>query len=102
MIHDRVAFGGAVCCCGAVLFGVVWRGELDRAGRQSLGLAGVAGFGTALFVHPAIGYDNWWHLAPAVGGAVLFALGWWLVRPGDVPPGKEPEITPFASPRGTA
>jgi hypothetical protein len=112
--HDRAGFGGAVCCCGAVLFGVVWRGELDRAGRQALALAGGAGFGTAIFVHPAIGYTDWWHLTPAIGGAVLFALGWWLVRPGEVPRadshagpespacGEETEITPSASPPGTA
>jgi hypothetical protein len=60
---------------------VVWRGEPDRAGRQALAVAGLAGFGTAIFVHPAIGYTDRWHLAPAVSGAALFALGWWLARP---------------------
>jgi hypothetical protein len=64
-----------------LLAGVVWRGELDRAGKQALALAGAAGFGTAIFVHPAIGYTDWWHLTPAVGGALLFTLGWWLIRP---------------------
>jgi hypothetical protein len=78
--HDRAGFGGAVCCCGILLAGVVWRGELDRAGREALALAGAAGFGTAIFIHPAIGYTDWWHLAPAVGGALLFALGWWLIQ----------------------
>lgn len=79
--HDRAGFGGAVCCCGVLLFGVVWCGTLDRAGRQALALAGTAGFGTAIFVHPAIGYTDPWHLTPAVGGALLFALGWWLSGP---------------------
>jgi hypothetical protein len=79
--HDRAGFGGAVCCCGVILAGVVWRGELDRAGWQALALAGAAGFGTAIFVHPAIGYNDVWHLTPAVGGALLFAFGWWLTRP---------------------
>jgi hypothetical protein len=79
--HDRAGFGGAVCCCGILLAGVIWRGEPDRAGRQALALAGGAGFGTAIFIHPAIGYTDWWHLAPAVCGALLFVLGWWLVRP---------------------
>lgn len=78
--HDRAGFGGAVCCCGSLLFGVVWRGQLDRAGRQALAIAGLAGFGTAIFVHPAIGYNDAWHLTPAVGGALLFAAGWWLIR----------------------
>src|SRR5262249_19035714 len=49
--HDRAGFGGAVCCCGVTLFGVVWRGAIDCAGRQALALAGLAGFGTAIFVH---------------------------------------------------
>jgi hypothetical protein len=78
--HDRAGFGGAVCCCGLLLAGVVWRAELDRAARQALAFAGIAGFGTAIFVHPAIGYTDLWHLTPALGGAVLFSLGGWLVR----------------------
>ena len=78
--HDRAGFGGAVCCCGVLLAGVVWRAELDRAARQALAVAGVAGFGTAILVHPAIGYTDWFHLAPAVGGAAVFTLGWWLTR----------------------
>jgi hypothetical protein len=76
--HDRAGFGGAVCCCGAALFGIVWRGRFERSARQALALAGFAGFGTAIFVHPAIGYDNWWHLTPAIAGALIFALGWSL------------------------
>jgi hypothetical protein len=32
--HDRAGFGGAVCCCGTLLCGVVWRGEIDRAGGK--------------------------------------------------------------------
>ena len=76
--HDRAAFGGAVCCCGVALLGVAWRGSFEKACRQALAIAGTAGFGTAIFVHPAIGYDNWWHLTPAIVGTAAFALGWWL------------------------
>jgi hypothetical protein len=76
--HDRAGFGGAVCCCGIALFGIAWRARLERSGRQALALAGLAGFGTAIFVHPAIGYDNWWHLTPAMIGGAIFALGWRL------------------------
>ena len=76
--HDRAGFGGAVCCCGVALAGVIWRAELDRAARQALGVAGLAGFGTAVFVHPAIGYTDLWHLSPAVAGAMIFAVGWML------------------------
>jgi hypothetical protein len=76
--HDRAGFGGAVCCCGVALAGVIWRADLDRAVRQALGVAGLAGFGTAVFVHPVIGYTDLWHLSPAVAGAMIFAAGWML------------------------
>lgn len=81
--HDRAGFGGAVCCCGVILAGVVWHAKLDRPASQALALAGLAGFGTAITVHPAIGYDDWWHLTPAVAGAALFAAGWHLSREAD-------------------
>jgi hypothetical protein len=78
--HDRAGFGGAVCCCGVALFGIAWRARLERSCRHSLALAGLAGFSAAIFVHPAIGYDNWWHLVPAIAGGAVFALGCWLTR----------------------
>lgn len=79
--HDRAGFGGAICCCGVALAGVVWRANLDRAARQALGVAGIAGFGTAVFIHPAIGYNDLWHLSPALAGAILFAIGIVLIGP---------------------
>jgi len=82
--HDRAGFGGAVCCCGVALAGVIWRAKLDRAARQALALAGLAGFGTAIFVHPAIGYTDLWHLSPALAGAALFASGLVLTCSGKV------------------
>jgi hypothetical protein len=78
--HDRAGFGGAVCCCGVVLAGVVWRATFDCAARQAIAIAGMLGFGSAILVHPAIGYNDLWHLAPAIGGAIMFATGWWLSR----------------------
>jgi hypothetical protein len=78
--HDRAGFGGAVCCCGVVLAGIAWRARLDRAAMQALAIAGMAGFGTAILVHPAIGYNDLWHLIPAFGGAAAFTCGWWLLR----------------------
>jgi hypothetical protein len=77
--HDRAGFGGAVCCCGGALAGVIWRAKLTRSARQALLIAGLSGFGTAVFVHPAIGYNDAWHLSPAVAGAILFAIGLCLV-----------------------
>jgi len=32
-------------------------------------------------VHPAVGYTDWLHLAPAIVGGVLFALGLVLAAP---------------------
>ena len=77
--HDRAGFGGAVCCCGVLLAGTSWRAEFDRAARQALAIAGASGFGTALFVHSAIGYTDLLHIAPAIVGLCLFAMGLWLV-----------------------
>jgi hypothetical protein len=80
--HDRAGFGGAVCCCGIALFFCVWCGRPSRSLWQMLALAGLAGFGTAIGVHPAVGYDDPVHLAPAVAGAGLYLAGLVLsVRP---------------------
>jgi hypothetical protein len=79
--HDRAGFGGAVCCCGILLGGVTLFAEMSRSLWQALAVAGLFGFGTAVGVHPAIGYTDWWHLAPAVGGAAMFFLGLALTRP---------------------
>ena len=80
--HDRAGFGGAICCCAVILGGVAWRAEWDRAALQALALAGVAGFTTAIGIHPVIGYTDWFHLSPAVLGAAAFTLGWFSVRSG--------------------
>ncbi|WP_439632088.1 hypothetical protein [Gemmata sp.] len=73
--HDRAGFGGAVCCCGVLLAGVAWNSAMERAAREALAVAGAAGFGAAILVHPAIGYDDLWHLTPALAGAGLYAWG---------------------------
>jgi hypothetical protein len=73
--HDRAGFGGGVCCCGMTMFGCVWCGRPSRSLWQALLVTGVAGFGTAIGVHPAIGYTSFVHLAPAYLGAVLFTAG---------------------------
>src|SRR5262249_52825729 len=79
--HDRAGFGGAVCCCGIVLFFCTWCAALSRQLWWMLALAGAAGFGTAIGVHPVVGYDDPVHLAPAVLGAVIFAIGLSLSYP---------------------
>jgi hypothetical protein len=73
--HDRAGFGGALLSGGIALFLCVWCHELSRSLWQALALAGVAGFVPAIGVHPAIGYNDPVHLAPAVAGAVLYAAG---------------------------
>jgi hypothetical protein len=73
--HDRAGFGGAVCCCGVILFFTVWCATPSRSLWRVLALAGAGGFGAAIAVHPAIGYVDAGHLAPAAAGALLYAAG---------------------------
>jgi hypothetical protein len=73
--HDRAGFGGAVCCCGLTLFLCVWAGKPSRSLWCVLTMVGIIGFGTAIGVHPAIGYTDPEHLGPAVFGAFVYALG---------------------------
>ena len=61
--HDRAGFGGAVFCCGVTLFFCLW---CCHPPRSVLALVGGASFGTAIGIHPAIGYTDTFHLAPAV------------------------------------
>jgi hypothetical protein len=70
--HDRAGFGGAVCCCGITLLLCLWFGQPPR---WLLALVGIVGFGTAIGIHPAIGYTDVVHLGPAVLGAVSYLAG---------------------------
>jgi len=73
--HDRAGFGGALVSCGLAMFIAALYGLPSRSLWQALAIAGVAGFGTAILVHPAIGYTDTLHLAPAVLGCCVFAVG---------------------------
>jgi hypothetical protein len=73
--HDRAGFGGALASFGVAMFGCLRYARPSRALWQALTIAGVAGFGTAVGVHPAIGYVSVVHLAPAVLGSLVFAAG---------------------------
>jgi hypothetical protein len=57
------------------MFFCVWCGAPSRALWQALAIAGLAGFSTAIIVHPLIGYLDLIHLAPPVAGAGIFAAG---------------------------
>jgi hypothetical protein len=73
--HDRAGFGGALLSCGIAASMCVWYGRPSRSLWQVLVLAGLAGFIPAIGVHFAIGYTDAIHLAPAVGGALLYGVG---------------------------
>jgi hypothetical protein len=73
--HDRAGFGGALASFAVAMFACLRYGRASRALWQALAIAGVAGFGTAVGVHPAIGYLSVTHLGPAVLGCVVFAAG---------------------------
>jgi hypothetical protein len=73
--HDRAGFGGALVSFGVAMFGCLRYARPSRALWQALTIAGVAGFGTAVGVHPAIGYLSVTHLGPAVVGCFVFAAG---------------------------
>lgn len=73
--HDRAGFGGAIATMGLLVFGVTWCARPARSLWQALCIAGLIGFGTAIGVHPMVGYNNLPHLAPALVGALLFLAG---------------------------
>ncbi|MBI3942423.1 MAG: hypothetical protein HY326_05365 [Chloroflexi bacterium] len=73
--HDRAGFGGALLTTGVTMFLAVWCGTPSRNLWQVLFLAGTAGFGAAIGIHPLIGYADLFHLAPALAGAIFFYAG---------------------------
>ncbi len=79
--HDRAGFGGGVACCGLTMFFCIWCGRASRNLWEAVLITGLAGFGTAIGIHPAVGYNNFVHLAPACLGATMFAAGIALWRP---------------------
>lgn len=73
--HDRAGFGGGIASCGVAVFFCVWCGLPSRNLWQVLCLAGLAGFSTAIGIHPIVGYLSFSHLAPAIMGALVFLVG---------------------------
>jgi len=73
--HDRAGFGGALCCCGFTLFFCIAHGRPTPILWRVLASTGTVGFGAAIGVHPAIGYNDAVHLAPAVVGAAAYVIG---------------------------
>lgn len=83
--HDRAGFGGALVSCGLAMFLAVLYGAPSRNLWQALAAAGLAGFCTAIAVHPVIGYTNLTHLGPAIAGCCLFFLGMAITMPRRLP-----------------
>ena len=73
--HDRAGFGGALFSCGLAMLFCTTFGRPSKSLRQALLLAGIAGFTTAIMIHPVIGYTNLSHLGPAVLGCVVYFIG---------------------------
>lgn len=73
--HDRAGFGGAICATGVTIFFCVWCARPSKSLWQVLLFAGIVGFAAAIGVHPAVGYTDLFHLAPAILGAIIFVLG---------------------------
>ena len=73
--HDRAGFGGGILTCGIAVAFCVWCGVPSRSLWQVLCIAGIAGFGSAIGVHPAVGYVDLFHLTPAYFGALIFLAG---------------------------
>jgi hypothetical protein len=73
--HDRAGFGGGLCCTGITVFFCVWCGRPSKSLWQVLAVAGITGFGTAIGIHPIVGYNSVSHLAPAVIAAIIVLVG---------------------------
>jgi hypothetical protein len=76
--HDRAGFGGAIATVGLTVFFSVWCAVPSRSLWQVLCVSGLIGFAAAIGVHPIVGYNNLFHLAPAIMGAAMFLVGLFL------------------------
>ena len=72
--HDRAGFGGGLFSTGILLLLLARNAPLTKSFLQTVALMGLCGFGAAVGVHPAIGYTDFVHLAPAYLGCVAFVL----------------------------
>lgn len=78
--HDRAGFGGATATAGLLTLASIWCAAPARALWQALLIGGIAGWTSAILIHPIIGYTQPIHLAPAVAGATLFFVGLMLTH----------------------
>jgi hypothetical protein len=83
--HDRAGFGGALASAGLLMFIAVLYGWPSRSLWQALAAAGLAGFCTAIAIHPVIGYLSLSHLGPAIAGCIVFFVGMAMTVPRRMP-----------------
>jgi hypothetical protein len=81
--HDRATLGGMLLASGLViLLASLWG---FRPGERwlwwTLLAAGLPGYGAAIAVHYAVGYESAFHLAPAFVGLALFVAALAAARP---------------------
>ena len=81
--HDRAGFGGALLAAGvAALLLTAWGWRRGEAWVWwTLLLASVAGLGSALAIHLAVGYVDFVHLLPVWAGIAFTGAGLALSRP---------------------
>jgi hypothetical protein len=63
------------------MFLAVLHARPSRSLWQALAIAGLAGFCTAIAVHPVIGYMSMSHLGPAIAGCCVFVAGMLMTMP---------------------
>jgi hypothetical protein len=73
--HDRAGFGGAIATVGITVLFIVWCARPSRSLWQVLAIAGFVGFAAAIGIHPLVGYNDLFHLAPAILGSLMFLVG---------------------------
>ncbi len=84
--HDRAGFGGGLLSIGLMVITIVLHAPATRSFRQVMLFSGGVGFSAAIGIHIAVEYLDFWHLAPAVAGALIFFAGWSLISFGSVAP----------------
>ena len=73
-VAHEAGFGGGLLSTGLLIAICAWHAPSTRAFRQAIVLSGLAGFGCAIGVHFVEGYTDFTHLAPAIVGALIFAV----------------------------
>ncbi len=82
--HDRASFGGGLATIGVMFFFSIWCSKPSRNLWEILALFVSVGFISAIGVHFWIQYLDFWHIAPAYFGLLVFYTGLFLTYKGMV------------------